>query len=143
MKIGELAKAARTRVETIRYYEAAGLLPPPQRGTSNYRDYGQAHVERLRFVRNCRALDMTHDEIKQLLHFLDSPSENCGDVNMLLDTHITHVDTRLAELMLLKQQLAALRAQCHSDSSADHCGILQGLRALDIEPAGERHTHLG
>lgn len=142
MKIGELAKAAHCRVETIRYYETAGLLPPPLRSEGNYRDYSQAHVERLRFVRNCRALDMTHEEIKRLLHFLDNPSENCGDVNVLLDTHITHVGIRLTELTLLKQQLAALRAQCHSDNSADHCGILQGLRALEMEPVGERQTHL-
>lgn len=143
MKIGELAKATHCRVETVRYYEAAGLLPPPLRNNSNYRDYNQAHVERLRFVRNCRALDMTHDEIKLLLHFLDNPTENCGEVNLLLDTHIAHVDTRLNELTLLKQQLAALRAQCHSDNSADHCGILQGLRALDTEVKNERQTHLG
>ena len=59
MKIGELAQVAQCTVETVRYYEKAGLLAPPARTAANYRSYGNAHVDRLRFIRNCRALDMT------------------------------------------------------------------------------------
>lgn len=143
MKIGDVAKLTGCNADTIRYYEKAGLLPTPTRGASNYRDYGPAQIERLRFVRNCRALDMSHDEIKHLLQFLDRPAANCGEVNVLLETHIAHVETRLIELTRLKQQLTALRAQCHSDNSVDHCGILQELRVQNIESTKERHTHLG
>lgn len=57
MKIGELALAAQCTVETVRYYEKEGLLAEPARTSANYRSYGAAHVERLRFIRNCRALD--------------------------------------------------------------------------------------
>ncbi len=85
MKIGELASHAGAQVETIRYYEREGLLPETARTDGNYRIYGPTHAERLRFIRNCRSLDMTLDEIRLLLRFKDSPAENCGGVNDLLD----------------------------------------------------------
>jgi DNA-binding transcriptional MerR regulator len=91
MKIGELANLTQTQVETIRYYEREGLLPETARTGGNYRIYGDAHAARLSFIRHCRGLDMTLDEIRILLHFKDAPSENCGEVNALLDEHIGHV----------------------------------------------------
>jgi DNA-binding transcriptional MerR regulator len=73
MKIGELARLVGTNVETIRYYERDGLLPEISRTEGNFRIYGEAHAERLSFIRNCRSLDMTLDEIRVLLRFKDSP----------------------------------------------------------------------
>ena len=58
MKISELSRATGVDVDTIRYYEKSGLLPPPARQANGYRHYGDAHLERLAFVRHCRALDM-------------------------------------------------------------------------------------
>ena len=112
MKIGELARLAQCSVETVRYYEKAGLLPPAARSDSNYRHYGDAHVARLRFIRNCRALDMTHEEVRALLGLVDQPENSCSGVNRVLDEHIAHVDVRIRELRLLKEQLVALRATC-------------------------------
>lgn len=127
MKIGELATAARTQVETIRYYEREGLLPPAPRSEGNYRIYGPAHAERLGFIRHCRSLDMTLEEIRVLLRFKDSPGEACGDVNSLLDEHIAQVGSRIRELKRLEQQLKALRAQCPDVRKAGDCGILAEL----------------
>ncbi|WP_288132434.1 Cd(II)/Pb(II)-responsive transcriptional regulator [Accumulibacter sp.] len=143
MKIGELAQVAQCTVETVRYYEKAGLLSPPARTAANYRSYGDAHVDRLRFIRNCRALDMTHKEIHALLGLMDQPAGNCGGINQLLDEHIAHVDVRIAELSQLKQQLSDLRQRCQSEQAVDACGILQGLASMETEQRHERHTHLG
>ena len=66
MRIGELAQAAGLDVETVRYWEKAGLLPPPARRDNNYRRYGEAALHRLRFIRNCRALDMSLYEVRSL-----------------------------------------------------------------------------
>jgi DNA-binding transcriptional MerR regulator len=63
MRIGELAKRADIKVDTVRYYEKAGLLPPPPRRPNGYRDYGKLHLERLAFIRHCRALDISLEEI--------------------------------------------------------------------------------
>jgi Cd(II)/Pb(II)-responsive transcriptional regulator len=143
MKIGELAQVAQCTVETVRYYEKAGLLAPPARTAANYRSYGDDHVDRLRFIRNCRALDMTHEEIHGLLGLMDQPAGDCGGINQLLDEHIAHVDVRIAELSQLKQQLRELRQCCQSEQAVDACGILQGLASMETEQRHERHTHLG
>ncbi len=135
MKIGELALAAQTQVETIRYYERESLLPQAPRSEGNYRIYGPEHVERLAFVRHCRSLDMTLDEIRVLLRFKDQPQAECGEVNALLDQHIGHVATRIRELRQLEKQLNALREQCAGSTRAAHCGILNELVQASSVPA--------
>ena len=112
MRIGELADATQTTVETIRFYEREGLLPAPARSTGNYRQYTPVHAERLAFIRHCRNLDMTMDEIRQLLRFRDAPEGDCGQVDALLDEHIEHVAQRIRELRKLERELRMLRARC-------------------------------
>lgn len=143
MKIGELAMVAQCTVETVRYYEKAGLLPETARTAGNFRVYGPGHVERLRFIRNCRTLDMSQEEIHTLLGLVDHPQESCGAINTMFDEHIAHVNERMKELGNLKRQLQALRARCQTEQDADTCGILQGLVAMETTAKPARHTHLG
>jgi Cd(II)/Pb(II)-responsive transcriptional regulator len=143
MKIGELAKLTDAQVETIRYYEREGLLPAPARSDGNYRLYTQAHVERLTFIRNCRSLDMTLDEIRSLLNLRDSPQDQCQSVNALIDEHIQHVNDRIASLQALQSQLLDLRERC-SDGAPDHCGILDRLEVSgSVVTADIEHSHVG
>lgn len=127
MKIGDLAKMTGTQVETIRYYEREGLLPKPSRSEGNYRIYGEMHADRLAFIRQCRSLDMSLDEVRIMLGFSDAPTENCNEVNALLDEHISHVVARIRELKGLEKRLKTLREQCTSNQLAMNCGILSGL----------------
>lgn len=127
MKIGELSSATGTPVETIRFYEREGLLPAPGRSSANYRIYGEDHVGRLAFIRHCRSLDMALDEVRVLLRFKDAPQEDCGEVNRVLDEHISHVAHRIRELKSLEKQLRTLRSHCQSPQGAGACGILEGL----------------
>jgi len=128
LKIGELARRAQCQAETIRFYEREGLLPAPDRTDGNYRLYAHAHLERLAFIRNCRALDMTLDEIRQLLQFRDDlPRKRCAAAHALLDEHVAHVAARIAELQQLELQLKALRRQCPPARGKRECGILDGL----------------
>ena len=145
MKIGELARATNTQVETIRYYEREGLLPETARTEGNYRIYDDAHVQRLSFIRHCRSLDMTLAEIRVLLSFKDAPAENCGEVNALLDDHIGHVTQRIRELRQLEGQLKSLRQLCQETQDAAHCGILNELTDIARHPGAVRtpagHVH--
>ena len=143
MQIGELARMAQCTVETVRYYEKEGLLPKPDRSAGNFRVYGPAHMERLRFVRNCRALDMSHEEIRSLLRLSEQDSDDCAAINEVFDQHIAHVDERIRELAGLKAQLEALRQRCSQQNAVNACGILQGLADMETETKPERHTHLG
>jgi Cd(II)/Pb(II)-responsive transcriptional regulator len=127
MKIGQLASQTGTAVETIRYYEREGLLPGSRRTERNYRVYDPSHANRLAFIRHCRSLDMTLDEIRVLLRLKDRPQENCAEANALLDEHIGHVAKRIGELHALEVQLKALRALCTQAHTAKDCGILQRL----------------
>ena len=136
MKIGELAKLTGTPIETIRFYEREHLLPSPARSEGNFRVYGSEHGGRLAFIRHCRSLDMALDEIRTLLKFTDSPTENCGEVNALLDAHIGHVAHRIRELQELKRQLRSLREQCREAQGASECGILKELSSrMDVSVA--------
>lgn len=148
MKIGELSAASATHIETIRYYEREGLLPAPARSQGNLRIYETQHLERLQFVRYCRSLDMSLDEVRVLLRFKDDPEAECGDVNALLDEHIGHVSRRIKELRSLEKQLKALRQCCGTERTADQCGILAGLSeasqdgsAHSVEPSHLRSVH--
>ncbi len=143
IRIGDLANRSGCKVVTIRYYEKQGLLPETKRTDGNYRIYGTAHVERLRFILNCRSLDMTLDEIRLLLRFKDSPAENCGGVNDLLDEHIGHVASRIRELRQLERQLKSLRELCQDASDAGRCGILNQLAQSDTsKPSALATSHV-
>ncbi|MBU0589194.1 MAG: Cd(II)/Pb(II)-responsive transcriptional regulator [Gammaproteobacteria bacterium] len=142
MKIGALSKRIKTPVETIRYYEREGLLPEPGRTDGNYRVYGEAHAERLAFIRHCRGLDMSLDEVRQLLRVKDDPASDCGDVNELLDDHINHVADRIRELQGLEQQLKKLRERCSEAQEAASCGILSALSRPTREPATIERGHV-
>lgn len=98
MKIGELAQRTGISIETIRFYEAQGLLPPPARAANNYRVYTPEHAEQLAFIAKCRSLDMAHTEIRRLLELQANPQASCEEINSLLDEHLRHVQARIAEL---------------------------------------------
>ena len=141
MRIGELQRRTGVPVETIRYYEQKGLLPEPERHANNYRQYTETHADRLAFIRHCRNLDMTLEEITVLLGVMDTPQASCDVANRVLDEHIEHVVRRMAELQQLEKQLRELRRRCVQPDEAQHCGILVELAkmpAFKREPASGR-----
>lgn len=128
-RIGDLATLLSVGVETIRYYEREGLLPKPARSEGNYRLYSITERERLEFILHCRALDMTHEEIRNLLRLRDTPEQGCAEVNAVLDEHLGHVAERIRVLRSLQGQLKDLRVRCKAPGTSKECGILQGLAA--------------
>jgi Cd(II)/Pb(II)-responsive transcriptional regulator len=140
MRIRELGQATGVDVETIRYYEKAGLLPPPAREQNGYRAYGPSHLERLAFVRHCRALDISLADVKRLLDFVEHPNADCGDIDRLIDDHLLRVRARLKSMRALERQLVALRGQCGARHAARDCGILHELVAAAHGEACACHT---
>jgi Cd(II)/Pb(II)-responsive transcriptional regulator len=130
MQIKDLAAATGVDADTIRFYEKQGLLPAPARLGNGYRNYGASHLERLSFIRHCRALDMPLAEVQRLLGFVDDPSTHCADVNDLVDAQLARVRARLASMRALERQLMQLRARCEvSPPGGGACGILAELVA--------------
>ena len=143
MQIKDLARATGVDIETIRYYEKQGLLPEPARRDNGYRDYGDAHLERLSFIRHCRALDMPLAHVQRLLGFVDDPRGHCDDVNQLVDEQLARVRARLKSMRALEKQLRQLRQRCDDAHHAegDHaCGILTELVAAAHGEACACHT---
>jgi len=138
MRIGALSHATGVDVDTIRFYEKSGLLPAPARSDNGYRAYGQPHLERLAFIRHCRALDMPLADIQQLLDSLSTEdATRLAAVDGLIDAQLTKVRARLASMRALEQQLEALKARCDADHAHHGCGILDELVAA---ARGEAHA---
>lgn len=129
MRIKALADATGVEVETIRYYEKQGLLPAPARQANGYRDYGQKHLERLAFIRHCRALDMGLVDVGRLLSYVDDPVGNCLDVDILVEEQLKRVRARLKSMQALEMQLVQLQSRCHGHEHGQECGILGELVA--------------
>ncbi|MFT4192819.1 MAG: MerR family transcriptional regulator [Comamonas sp.] len=145
-RIGEAASAAGLSAASIRFYEKQGLLAAGPRSAARYRLYSDEDVHRLRFIRQCRALDMSLDEVGTLLALdLRSPAD-CARAQQTLDAHLSHVRERLAELAALERDLLSLRQRC--DGSGPQCGIMEALHARADQPAapgeprGAGHRHV-
>ena len=126
MKIGELSRATGTNIETIRYYERIGLLPAPHRTAANYRSYGEPHRARLTFVRHSRDLGFTIDEIRSLLDLSDDPARNCGEADRIATAHLEQVEEKIAQLTLLRNELARIVGRCRGGVAAD-CRVIEAL----------------
>ena len=142
MRIGQLAQLVGVDTQTIRFYEQQGLLPPPDRQDNGYRDYASIHLERLAFIRHCRALAMPLADIRTLLGALDAPGEPHPHVDRLVQEQIDKVRVRLQSMRALEKQLLLLQASCGgcSDQGTD-CGILKELVAAAHGEACVCHSH--
>ncbi len=127
MKIGELAKTIGCQTVTVRFYESKGLLGHPARTPGNYRNYNKEDLERLAFIRNCRALGLTIEEITRLIELQENPELLCNDVNQLIEDHLMDVERQMEALRQLQGQLRTLRHRCDSTRTSNQCGVLQAL----------------
>lgn len=128
MRIGRLARECGVSVETIRYYERVGVLPPPARGTNNYRQYTGAHRARLGFVRRARELGFSLEEVRSLLALADGRRYTCAQVRELGRAHLQSVRDRLRDLQRMEASLAALVAGCDG-AGVPECHLLDSLFA--------------
>ncbi|WP_119082035.1 MerR family transcriptional regulator [Altererythrobacter sp. B11] len=126
MRIGELACRTGVRVETIRWYEKAGLLEEPDRSASNYREYDKASLNRLTFIKRGRDLGFSLDQVSQLMNLTRNPGENCATVDAIAVQHLAAIDRKIADLTALRRELTDLVESCAGGSIGD-CDILRAL----------------
>ncbi|HEX5489127.1 MAG TPA: heavy metal-responsive transcriptional regulator [Rhodanobacteraceae bacterium] len=127
LTIGSVARRAGVGIDTIRYYERQGLLPPPPRRASGYRDYGEAAIERLRFIRRSKDLGFTLDEIRELLALSSDRERGVRDVKRRAETRLAGVEDRIRELQKVRRGLKQLIAACPGHGPLEHCPILRAL----------------
>lgn len=132
-QIGEAARQSGVSPANIRFYEKESLLSPHGRGDNSYRLYSEGDVHQLRFIRLCRAMDMSLAEVRTLLGLDLNNKTDCAAARDALDGHLGHVRARLAELKALEKDLKALRNRC--DGTDAHCHIIEALHELADEQA--------
>lgn len=141
MNIGELARTADTKVETIRYYERVGLLPAPPRTAGNYRDYSVVHAVRLTFTRRARDLGFSIEQIRELLNLAENKNQSCKAVDTIAREHLANVKQKLADLSALRRELDSLVGQCRHGTVAD-CRVIEALVPRASRTKHKRRTCL-
>lgn len=134
MKRGDLARATGCNLETIRYYENVGVMPPPRRAENGYRVYAEEDRRRLSFVMRGRELGFSLEEIKGLLALLDTDSVTCEEVFRRTERHLESVRQKIRDLKRLERILSATAAQCSGDQVPE-CPVIDAL-------AGDNHAAL-
>lgn len=123
-----LARKTGCNLETIRYYEKVGLLPPPPRSSNGYRVYSPELVQRLQFVLRARDLGFAMEEIRSLLSLTDTGTQTCAEVMTRTENHISDVRQKIADLRRIEDSLAATLARCEGGNKSE-CPILDALLA--------------
>ncbi|WCP16139.1 HTH-type transcriptional regulator CueR (plasmid) [Sphingobium sp. AntQ-1] len=126
MKIGAIAKQTGLKIETIRFYEAEGLIEPPTRSGGNYRLYGQTHLDRLSFIKRSRDLGFTLDQVRDLLRLADNPRGSCEAVDSIVALHIDEIDRKLADLTALRSEVVRWGGDCEATTIAE-CKVIDAL----------------
>jgi Cu(I)-responsive transcriptional regulator len=126
LTIGKLAKAADTKVETVRWYEKVGLIDAPERTGGNYRSYTTRDLSQLTFIRRARDLGFSLDQVRALLDLASDPGRDCGSVDELTSGHLAEIDRKIADLAALRRELAMLLTSCRGGTVSE-CRILEAF----------------
>lgn len=126
MNIGQASRASGVSERMIRHYEKIGLIPPPRRRDSGYRDYSEVEVHRLRFVANARDLGFATDEIAALLALWIDRDRTSSEVKALALAHAEELGRKAQALESMRRTLIRLAGQCHGDGRPD-CPIIESL----------------
>ena len=138
MRIGELADRVGVNTKAIRYYEGIGLLPSPDRLPSGYREYTDDDVERLRFVKTAQRLNLSLSEISEILGFRERAERPCEYVLGVLDRQVADLDRRMAEMVLLREELITLKAKADElpRDQACYCAVIEHADVGPDQPGG-------
>ncbi len=132
MKIGELSRRTGVSIDTIRYYEQRGLMPPAARTAAGYRQYFDHDAARLRFIVQAKELGFTLDEISQLLA-LRAGGQHCAEVRAVAKAKADEIEQRIQQLTRMRRILLGLAEQCEQSSASDPCPILKAMEETDAE----------
>jgi Hg(II)-responsive transcriptional regulator len=138
LTIGRLAHAAEVGIDTVRFYERAGLLKKPLRTAAGYRLYAESDAGRLRFIRRAKALGFSLKEIAELLRLNDGGGRR-GAVRALAERRLAEIERKLTQLSRMRETLRDLVHQCHGDGALAGCPIIEAVLPVETPaPAGRR-----
>jgi len=120
--------AARTgcHIETVRYYERIGLLPPPPRTEGGHRLYDEDLLRRLNFICRSRELGFKIEEVRDLLGLVDGGAYTCAEVKEITLDHLRNVRVKIADLRRLERVLKEMVAKCEEEE-VPACPVIDAL----------------
>ena len=129
MRIGKVAKQVGITVETIRFYEKRGLIEPPRRNESGYRDYPEDVVQLVSFIKRAKELGFSLKEIKNLMSLRFTPGTTCSEVKKQTIEKIADIDRKVDDLLKIKGALTELVSVCPGQGPLNHCTIMEALES--------------
>ncbi len=123
---GVLSKRTGCNIETVRYYERVGLMPDPVRSEGGHRLYSEEHVRRLRFIRRCRELGFTIEEIRALLALVDRRDYTCAEVRDISVAHVEEIGRKIKDLRRLEKTMHRMVQACDGGPVPD-CPVIDAL----------------
>ena len=126
MKISELSKSTHTNIETIRYYEKQGVLQPSKRLANGYRYYDEESVEQLKFIKKCRTLGFSLENIKALNRIKFSMKDHYQADQLVLNKLI-QVENKISQLLEIKDFLQSIVIE--SEHNEEECKAIEGLKS--------------
>jgi DNA-binding transcriptional MerR regulator len=133
LTIGQAAREAGCKVQTLRYYEELGLLPKTLRTAGNQRVYGDEHMRRLAFIRHARELGFSLEAVRELLSLGTKPDQSCAKADGIARGHLDEVERKIAALTALKGELERMVQSCRQGRIAE-CRVIEVL-------ADHSHAH--
>jgi DNA-binding transcriptional MerR regulator len=135
--IGELSAAVGVKIPTIRYYEKIKLMSQPARSQGNQRQYSQAALERLVFIKHARELGFSLKSIRSLMTLSQSKQGDCSEINRLAEDHLSQVRMKLNLLEKLESELVRMTIGCQS-GQVEQCYVIESLN--NHEHCQESHS---
>lgn len=129
--IGALARKAGVSVDTVRYYEKIGLMPPPQRTPAGYRSFEPSSIDRLLFIQKAQRLGFSLEEIKRVLDQRGTGELPCGTVISMAQTRLDGVESQLAELSALRDTLRKHLRKWKRSSNSKACAATQFCNLIE------------
>ncbi|MGJ7557407.1 Cu(I)-responsive transcriptional regulator [Variovorax sp. RB2P76] len=127
--IGEAAQRSGVSARMVRHYEGLGLLPAVARTESGYRQYGEADIHTLRFIKRSRDLGFSMEEIAELVGLWHNRRRASASVKRIAQKHLGELEQRIADMQAMRNTLSHLVHCCHGDARPD-CPILDDLSQI-------------
>lgn len=124
--IGEAARLSTVSAKMVRHYESLGLLSKVARTDSGYRQYTQADVRSLQFIKRARDLGFSMAEIAELVGLWHNRQRASASVKRIAQKHVDELTQRIEAMQAMQRTLAGLLNHCHGDERPD-CPILDDL----------------
>lgn len=122
--IGQVATEVGLSTDSVRFYEQKGLIDEPARGKNGYRQYPEATVARLMFIKHTKSMGFTLKEIHELLSIQRNTTHTCDDVRRQVAKKLKWVEEKSLELGRMKGALEYLVRACEDEGDDCHCPIL-------------------